>query len=408
MGYNRFGQDTDSSLPIGATVSTVITSNDSAKPNWLNLSLPNTLVDITTYPSFATVTQSNLTGTQVATNNLSTLLGTGTWDDMTFGSTYWANGVYWAIKTDGVASYARVFTSVDGITWVEKANLTKDASPYSRPDQCRITELSDGYVYVIATTGIYRTNNLGTSWTHLSAPSSRYWGDIAYNGVTYVLTDSAIEGSISTTTDFITFTSRHIVPYGSTDTSRITYSPTFSKFYVHSSDGSGNHKVSYSTDGLSGWTDATIVLGGTGTSGTGQKIVEFKGALVLCVNNTTGNTYKSTNGISWSLASNISNATGFGSGYWRDPILATPDVLYYQSTTSNVIAYVTDLTSSVPRNTSTFGNSTLSTIAYDTVNSRVIATETNSLTTIAIRYIPYSVMTAKVVMPVQNTLVRIY
>lgn len=404
MGYNRFGQSTDNSLPVGSTVNTVITSNDPAKPNWLNLSLPNTLVDITTYPSFATVTQSSLTGVTVAANNLATLLGAGTWD---FGSTYWANGVYWAIKTDGVASYARVFTSVDGITWVEKANLTKDASTYSRPEQCRITELSDGYVYVLATTGIYRTNNLGTSWTHLAAPSSTYWGDIAYNGVTYVLTDGAIAGSISTTTDFVTFTSRHIVPYGSTNASRITYSPTFSKFYVHSGNGSGDHKVSYSTDGLSGWTDATVVLGGSGVTGTGNKIVEFKGALVLCINNTTGNTYKSTNGTSWSLATNITNG-GEGISYNRDAILATPDVLYYQSTTPSTISYVTDLTSSVPRNTLNFGNSTLSAIVYDTVNNRVVATETNSLTTIALKYLPYLDMTNKVVMPIQNTLVRVY
>lgn len=410
MGYNRFGQQSGDTLPVGATVDTVIKTNDPAKPNWLNISNVNTLVDITQYPAFSTVSQSNLVSSAAPTDNLSSFL-TSTW--LTSPNTYttYVNGLYWAFKDDNTASYARVWTSVDGVTWTEKANLTKDSSGYARPEQIRVRKLSDGYVYVLATTGIYRTNNNGTTWTHLAAPTSSYWGDIAYNGTTYVLTgDQSLFNGIDTTTDFVTFTNRYTVPYASTNNSQIFYSPTFTKFYVHSCDSSGNHKVSYSTDGITGWTDATLTTGASGvTNTTGREIVEFKGSLVICIGgaSSAGLTFKSTNGTSWSAATNITNAIAHVDSN-GEVLLATPDALYYKASTGNEIWFVNDLVSSAPRKVTGLGNSTTGCVKLDTVNNYVFSTNLNFTGTVNIWRVEHFTLTNKVIMPVQNSLVRLY
>lgn len=406
MGYNRFGQDTDSSLPVGATVPTVITTNDPSKPNWLNLSLPNTLVDITTYPSFSTVNQSNYSGSIIYSQNLGILLGGGTWDDLDFSHADWCDGLYWAFKKDGVASYVRVFTSVDGITWTEKANLTKDASSYPRPEQIRIKKLSDGYVYVTATTGVYRTNNSGTSWTHLLAGSGVYWGDIAYNGVTYVLTGGSGAAGIETTTDFVTRTQRHTLPFGNGGSSQIYYSPTFSKFYVHCGAGAGaNHWVCSSSDGISGWSNT--LLGAplvNSTAQNGRMVVEFNGVLVLVLGGTSVVNFKSTDGSTWVPATNLTNAMANNSSYGSGE-LATSDAFFYGAGASD-LWYVNNLTSSTPRGTSGNLNNAYA-LRHDTVNNRIVSLSATT-TQVATRYLPYLTTTNKVFMPVQNTLVRVY
>lgn len=405
MGYNRFGQNNDSSLPIGATVPTVVTTNDPSKPNWLNLSLPNTLVDITLYPSFTTVTQSNLTGSALPTDNLSTFLSgswlTGEW------SFWYVDGLYWVTKDDNTASYTRVWTSVDGITYTEKANLTKGGSSYLRPEQIVIRKLSDGYVYVLATTGIYRTNNSGTTWTHILNPPSSYWGDIAYNGTTYVLSGGAGSAGVETTTDFVTFTQRHTLPYGSGSGSAIVHSPTFSKFYIHSGDSSGNHYVSYSSDGISGWVNVTLTTGVSGsTNTTGCPIVEFQGNLVIFLGGSSSYVFKSGDGTTWTQLSGI-QATYAGT-YYRNPVVVTADALYYSSSSGTTISYINSVSSPVRRIVGGLGSSTMGGLHYDTVNNRIVTAEFNSGNSMDLKSLPYKNTTNKVVMPIQNNLVRIY
>ncbi len=138
----------------------------------------------------------------------------------------------------------------------------------------------------------------------------------------------------------------------------------------------------------------------------GASVIEFKGELVVILGTNGQACFKSSNGSTWNIVTNLTDAHTTADTYIQSPF-ATVDSLFYYKDSGNGMAFVNNLTSSVARTTTaSVGNATFA--GHDTINNRLVVLRADNFTDVTRVVLPYLATENKVFMPVQNTLVRVY
>lgn len=340
--------------PVGTTVDNYLPGNDGDNPNWIKLG-QNVTADLTAYPKLAGLQgQGMMTFTALPANNLAALLSavSGTWIFTTWKI---LNGVHVVIAREnaGATNYYRSFTSSDGVTFVEKGNLT--ASVAVGNGQSNLYYLNGKY-YLVSPFGIYESANSGETW---SRKTSTYYYSMYYAFGLYVIGNT--QGEIFTTSDFVTITKRATA---TSNSPVVNFELVGSRLFVAVHANSTQFKYMHSTDAIN-WVEVQI-NSYTASGNIGYYHVRGFNNRVLLIGETREVTLQSDDGLTnWVQVPTItSTSIGFDNG-----TLVAGDTIYFKG------GFSAD-TSSSPRASSTTANQQ---ICKDSVNVFLGNLGTNSL-----------------------------
>lgn len=230
--------------PVGSVVENYLAANDSAAIDWVRLA-DNVSADLTIYPKLAGLnSQGSIKFSSVAANNLSALIAgvAGTWTIVRWRI---LNGIHVVLVTGSSVAYYRCFTSLDGVTFIERGNLT--AATNVSGAQVNLYFLNGKY-YACSNYGIWESADLVT-WAR---KTTTYYYSMGYAFGLYLIGDSS--GRIYTTTDFVTFTLRFTA---SGSPVMINFEFLNGRVICAMFTAATQVKYAHTTDGIS-WTEATI------------------------------------------------------------------------------------------------------------------------------------------------------
>lgn len=403
MGYKNFGSTSSETLPVGSLVPTVLKINDPTKPNWVNLSITNQLLDTTAYPSFVGIAEGSLVAdtlpsTPATGNNLETLLNA---DSKTLGMAVKRTNYFWALGVSASGTDQCMYRSVDGITWTKVGNL----SPVAATGYVGNIYEYNGKVYVVNYgNGIYESTD-STGTTFVRKTSTQYYHTMSYNAGLFVI-GSQVDGKIYTTTDHTTYTLRYTssITGSNVYASKPLWVPSLSKWCTAScSSAGGLFKFASSSDGISGWSE---VSGGNFVSGDiSIELKFFNGYLLACAPNVS-NKYYSATGSSWSYLGLVAPSWGLYNHNGEIGGVVAGDAYYYYTSSSASNFINTPVPPFTPRAVSNLSGSTVMTRTYE--GGFIYSCNQNSSTQLGVTRLAYTPTLGKVILPDSNNMMRVY
>jgi len=404
MGYKKFGSTSSETLPVGSLVPTVLKINYPTKPNWVNLSITNQLLDTTAYPSFVGITEGVLVAdvlpsTPATGNNLQTLLDA---DSKTIGMAVKRTNYFWVLGVSASGTEQCMYRSADGLTWTKVGNL----SPITSTAYIGNIYEYNGKVYVVNYgNGIYESTD-STGTTFVRKTSTQTYHVMSYNAGLFVI-GSEIDGKIYTTTDHVTYTLRYTssITGSNVYASKPLWVPSLSKWCTASCDNAGGvAKFASSSDGISGWSEVSI-----GTFASGNNNIELNfldGKLMACGANGSNRFYSSNGGSSWTFfAINISSWSTYNYNGETNSVVAGDGYYYPQSTGSaKFINTVTPTPSE--RAVSNLGGSTQLGKFFD--GTYVYCLNQNASNQLGVIRLTYAPTLGKVILPDSDNMMRVY